>query len=213
MSRPDRRAAPLPGTFNRRAGRGGANGSFRFEVALAPNSNNANLARANSLVNSWKASVDARLRADPKVPAGTRVSYADTLQAAGVLASIAAGGPTAEQLWKPFVVGRVDATRADADLNLLPGQNQRIAQLSCTYRERRAGRGVVAGTSSAACTRRARLAAVPGARGGHVANLPPTFRCGCPPPVSAEQSPRATRGASWWPSPARTPWASTAAAP
>lgn len=122
------------GTWNRATGTGGANGSFRFasERAGAPNNNNANMNAAHRAVVAWQTAVNAQLAANPGVPPGTRASYADCLHAAGVIVAIAAGGPSKEQAWAPFVVGRVDAAGPD-NTSQLPPQTMGYAQLTCRF--------------------------------------------------------------------------------
>lgn len=89
--------------------------------------------RAHAAVLGWQAAANALLAANPQAR-GARVSYADTLQAAGIMVGIAAGGPTKEQAWVPFVVGRVDATGPD-NTSQLPGQDATYQQLTCLFRE------------------------------------------------------------------------------
>lgn len=71
-----------------------------------------------------------------QVPAGTAISYADTVQLAGAAAAISTGLPK-DALWKPLPVGRVDspplsqtAAASTDDTALLPPANLDFGQVS-----------------------------------------------------------------------------------
>ncbi|KAI7846492.1 hypothetical protein COHA_000027 [Chlorella ohadii] len=114
---------------------GGANGSIRLELSTAVR----NMREAARLVDNWRRAINAKLAADPQVPAGTAISYADIVQLAGAAAAISTGLPK-DALWKPLPVGRVDspplsqtAAASTDDTALLPPANLDFGQLACLF--------------------------------------------------------------------------------
>ncbi|PRW56218.1 hypothetical protein C2E21_5015 [Chlorella sorokiniana] len=123
------------GTYDRAKKTGGANGSIRLELATAVR----NMRDAARLVDSWRRAINARLASDAQVPAGTAISYADTVQLAGAAAVIATG-LSKDALWKPLPVGRVDspplsasAAASSDNTTLLPPATLDFGQLACLF--------------------------------------------------------------------------------
>ncbi len=58
--------APVLGCTCRAAGKGGANGSLRFELGVRPNTNK-NIIDAAGLCDRWRTMINNALAADPKV--------------------------------------------------------------------------------------------------------------------------------------------------
>ncbi|KAI7840982.1 hypothetical protein COHA_005211 [Chlorella ohadii] len=119
------------GPFNKAAGKGGANGSLRFELGVRPNTNK-NIIDAAGLCDRWRTMINNALAADPKVPKGVQISYADVYQLIGAAVVVAAGGPTKAQIYDPLPIGRRDATVAD-NVAQMPGGGISWDNLACLF--------------------------------------------------------------------------------
>ncbi|PRW45610.1 L-ascorbate peroxidase 6 isoform X1 isoform B [Chlorella sorokiniana] len=121
------------GTYDRQARTGGCNGSFRFEFNDIVNQDllNPNFFFVDKLITRWRAEINRRLALNKAVPAGTKISWADTTVLAGASAVIATGGPVT--LWDKLKLGRADwATRADNTLRL-PIRILTFNGVACTF--------------------------------------------------------------------------------
>ena len=120
---------------------GGANGSVRLELAGL----SRGMQQAGALCAAWRSVINARLAADPQVPRGTAISFADIFQMAGAAAVIVTGGPSTAALWDALPVGRIDSPAASItaaapaapvdNVALLPVDTLDFTRLACIFGE------------------------------------------------------------------------------
>jgi L-ascorbate peroxidase len=111
-----------PGTYNKAAGTGGANGSLLSPLESGNGDHRGLVPTINALIR-FRNDINAQL------PNGLQISAADVIQLAGGLAVEIAGGPS---ITASIPVGRVDSTGPDAT-NQLPAENDPYNVIACKF--------------------------------------------------------------------------------